>query len=87
MVILLVRKQVNISYSFSFGIDLDDTYYNDIAYKIFRGTGSPWFYLGIYIAMNALICILSLAKELVGRFVPLKASKVKVLKTLLHLYD
>ena len=43
-----------------------------------RDKGTPYFYLGIYIAFNVVVALLSFGKEIVGRLIALKASRVRL---------
>ena len=42
-----------------------------------RNSGSPWFYLGIYIAINMGVSITMLTRELYGRLISLEAARVR----------
>lgn len=43
-----------------------------------RYNGTPWFYLGIFVCFNVVTTILTLTKEVCGRLVSIRASKVSV---------
>lgn len=47
----------------------------------YRGVGSPWFYLGIYVLINFGLAGAMLSRELYGRMIALRASRVAYLSS------